>query len=137
VELRATLHAAENQDLICENCLTRYGPNVDAGVKMRASRGCEVPSTEVVFKLDEDRLKFRRCVGNFVSHQIFKWVMVSDKFHQGVMPFDGALMAQPAKAVELFTAIEVWRQEVQSKKMKEHQAKMARRAMGGRKPGHN
>lgn len=130
IQLKATLHAVENQELFCDNCLERGKANPAAAEKFRSVRGCESLATQPVFVLDDGRLKFRRCVGNYVSASVLKWVTVSEQYSRGIMPFQGSLTEQPAKAIELFTAIETWRSELQARRMKEHQAKLARRPRG-------
>jgi hypothetical protein len=132
ISLKATLHAIENQELFCDNCLARGKDNPAAAEKFRAVRGCETPAVQTVYSLDNDRLKFKRCVGNYVSSGIVKWVSLSDQYAKGIMPFRGALTDQPAKVIELFSLIETWRSELQTKRMKEHQAKMARGGRRGR-----
>ena len=53
-----------------------------------------------------DGVSYYRCIGNFVSDSVLDWVNAHAKFRQGVMPFPGSYLDQPAKVIELFAALE-------------------------------
>lgn len=128
--IRATLHALDNQELICANCIKRYGENDAATQNFRAARGCETPVSPSPFEIE--RLTFSRCVGNYVDLGLMVWIQAADRYAQGTMPFEGAFMSQPAKAIELFGMITAWRSQQQERAVKAHEARMEKRARQSR-----
>jgi hypothetical protein len=120
----------DNQELICTNCVKRYGDNEGAAKNFRTSRGCEQPVSPAPFVLDDGSLSFSRCVGNYVDKGIIQWIQVADRFAQGTMPFSGGYFDQPSKAIDLFGYILGWRSNQNDRAMKQQQANMEAKRRG-------
>ncbi len=108
VEVKATLAAGENENFNCKKCLSKYKGRADGEemlAKVRKVKGCEEVKSESIHKIG-DVLRFSTCPGNFVRPQVSALLSAYAQFKQGVMPYAGGLMDQPAKIIELFDVID-------------------------------
>ncbi len=84
-----------------------YEANKDAYdrslAKLQYQKGCVLPSQT---KYHVDNLKFNRCIGNFYSQSGAMLIDFYYKYKEGVMPYEGALMDQPAKIIDVFNIID-------------------------------
>jgi hypothetical protein len=108
VELRATLHAVDNRKYQCTECLGQYSGRSDAAImteKVRKLNGCSEIKNETIHHINREIL-FSTCIGNFFSTSAVQWLSTHAHFERGTMPYPGALMDQPNKALEIFRVIE-------------------------------
>lgn len=129
VEIRSTLVATEQEKFNCTNCQAKYQGRADGEemlAKVRANMGCAEVKSHSVHKIG-DEVSFSTCIGNFVKPQIYPLLRAHQMFSQGVMPYAGGLMDQPAKIIEIFGVIDSHRAEVANKE----RAKQAMISRGG------
>lgn len=135
IEIRATLHAIENDQFNCSKCLTKYASRKDGEEMteaMRKAKGCREVKEAALHSLG-DEITFRTCPGNFYRPQVVSLLEASRKFEAGVMPYAGGLMDQPNKVVEIFGVMTAHRMERQAAEQKK--ADMLARAPKGAKRG--
>jgi hypothetical protein len=82
--------------------------------KVQANMGCKGMKETPIHKIG-DELRFRSCIGNFVSPQVFPLLNVYRMYERGVMPYPGGVMEQPAKIIDVFQTIENHRAEAQER----------------------
>ena len=108
VELKATLRAIEDDRYNCQKCLARYKGRPDGEQmlgKVQANMGCREVKAQVIHRIGDD-LGFKTCIGNFARPQLHAFIGAQRRFEQGMMPYSGGLMEQPAKIIEIFGVIE-------------------------------
>lgn len=109
----ATCEASFNEKFNCWSCLNQYkGKNekqrdilID---RLKRKKGCtrDAPRPWRV-----ENIRFNKCIGNYTSKQVRYLLDSFLLFEKGVMPFEGALMEQPAKIIEVFNMIQSVRDE--------------------------
>ena len=111
VGLKATLHAIDHKRFQCDHCPERN----------RKAMGCTtIDSVKSIVK----DIEFRTCPGNFWETWALMLLSAHTQNRQGVLPFDGAMMDQPAKIVEAFSVIDEHisdKMEADAKKQKAQQ----------------
>jgi len=130
VEIRATLTAQENDKFNCTKCLSKYDGRADGKemlAKVRSNMGCQEMKSQPIHKIG-DEISFRTCIGNFVRPQVYALLNAHHRFSQGVMPYAGGLMEQPAKVIEIFGVIDSHRADTA-------QRERAKAERAARKPG--
>ena len=95
----------------------------------RISKGCFEISGNTLHKLDN--LEYTTCVGNHVSESVIFWIEAEGRYNQGVLPFPGSMVDQPAKVMDVFSCIATYKQSKLNKQRKAQQLKD--RAIGRRK----
>lgn len=126
------MQSIKNQEFNCDVCLSKYRGRSDEAkmqAASRAAKGCQTVGSQNIHFIGTD-LGFATCVGNFVSNSAVSWIELHAHFERGVMPYPGGLMDQPAKAVEIFRIIEVWKIEMRREAQAKSEA-MARRGKRG------
>ncbi len=105
----------------CEACIK----TTDAATR-KAVKGCEggkqfgIRSGAVeVFRLD-------RCLGNYYTPAVGFWFRAYRMYQNGIMPFEGAMMDQPAKALDVFGVFEGLEYEKQEAARKNAERKQKR-----------
>lgn len=116
VELRSTLHALTNRDFICSQCIGKFNSRADGKAmleKVKRTKGCETPHSMAVHKIVQGgtRLNYNSCIGNFFSYSAMHWVGFYSSFEQGVMPFSGGYMDQPAKFIDVMNIVASHKQD--------------------------
>lgn len=108
VSIIATLNAIDNKAKFeCQTCLkSQQGEMLE---KWRRIKGCWKEQSRAVFQSDD--IEFYRCPGNYFSYQVVQLLGMEQQFEKGVMPFEGSMMAQPAKILEIFYMIQRYRQD--------------------------
>jgi hypothetical protein len=133
VELKATLHAIEDNRFNCQKCLSQYQGRPDGEqmlAKARANKGCQELKTQPIHKIGNE-ISFRTCIGNFVRPQVYGYLEAFRRYEQGVMPYSGGLFEQPAKIIDVFGVISMHQAE---KAQAEHRKmEMIARQNGGRR----
>jgi hypothetical protein len=129
VEIKATLQSIEDDRFNCAKCLSRYDGRPDGEVmlaKVRANMGCQEMKGAAIHKIPSG-LSFRTCVGNFVRPGLYPLISAHRRFQQGVMPYAGGLMDQPAKLIDLFGVIDTHQAE---RAERERQAEQRKGGLG-------
>lgn len=120
IEIRATLQAIENPDFQCQVCLG--DPRGDKALEFKKlGKACTEHREAPLWVLDG--VSFYTCIGNFVSESVLSWLSAYHQWKQGVMPFPGSFFDQPAKAIDVFTAIEGHFQRIEEQRRKRERAK--------------
>lgn len=126
VELKATLHSLDDKRYDCGACLSTYKGRTDeeqmTGI-LKKQKGCSEAYNEPIHAIEEV-IKFKNCIGNYVSSSSFHWIEMHSHFSRGILPFPGSLSDQPSKAIEVFNVIDSHKASVAMRQAQEH----ARRA---------
>lgn len=99
--------------------------------KIRANNACRTQSQKEIHKI-KNRIFFKSCIGNYYSHSVIPLLKVWAHFEQrGIMPYDGALLDQPNKIIEVFDVMT----EIKADKIKANESanKAALGAANGRR----
>lgn len=72
-----------------------------------------------------------RCLGNYYTPSVGAWYRAYRQYQNGLLPFEGALLDQPAKALDVFSVFESIEAEKQEAARKNAESK-AKRGKGGR-----
>lgn len=86
----------------------------------RKEKGCKVLSKETKVTIDNYAFKSCLCHPNYLHPLFYFLIDVNNKYKEGVLPFGGSLMDQPAQIIELLNFIrrlEV-EQEIEDRKEK-------------------
>jgi len=92
--------------------------------RSRRSKGCWGTS-EVIHRLltpGGSVIEFKTCVGNAVRDEWYHWVTLHRQFKNGVLPYGGSLVDQPAKALEIFSVIDTFEMQKMKEAASERQA---------------
>ncbi len=116
IELRSTLHALTNRKFVCSTCQSNYANRTDSAqmlAKTKQVNGCEVPHKVAVHRIVQGntRLNYSSCIGNFFSYSAMGWINFYNSFEQGVMPFAGGYMDQPAKFIDVMNVVSGFKQD--------------------------
>lgn len=96
----ATYHYIFDSEFNCNNCKKKYSLSV-----RNEKKGCAVKKPTNFIKYD-DILSFSKCPSNFYSPLYANFIDMFSLFSQGVLPFEGGLLDQPAKIVDIFKMVE-------------------------------
>jgi hypothetical protein len=105
VSLVATYFIQSDASFNCDQCLGMYPGREgrDQVIDQTRSRkycwGVQPGDEKSGFTIGE--MKFRICPGHFYSHEAALWIQTWFAYRLGSMPFDGGLMDQPAKMMEI------------------------------------
>lgn len=133
VEIRATLHAIENEKFNCRKCVAKYQGRADGDTmlaKVQKLQGCKEMLPQPTHKIGEE-MSFRSCIGNFTKPQVHALLEAFNRFEQGVLPYAGGLMDQPAKIMAVFDVISAAKAKRQADAQKK--AELIARQKGGRR----
>lgn len=128
------MFALENDAFQCSKCLDRFPGRPEMLEKVRIQQGCIDPKSYVVHKID-DEIFYYRCPGNFFSRSVTSIMELWNSFQNGVLPFEGSLVDQPAKIMEIFGVLDRIKHDRMKKAQDEHDRKM--KALNGRKQSHS
>lgn len=97
----------------CNKCLKTYSDRPDylknkssydkSLELLQSKKGCVKPGPS---KYKIENIKFNVCVGNFYSQSASMFIDFYYNYQRGVMPYDGSLMDQPSKIIEVFNIID-------------------------------
>jgi len=131
IALKSTLHAMENRDFICSECVsklkTKLKGDEEREIKHRTAKGCYGVLEKPVH--NADRMAFSRCIGNFFSYSALGYIEMHGMYEKGVLPFQGSLGDQPNKVIELFGVVKSFKIE---KMEKDHQRQKLKQRVRGR-----
>lgn len=109
----ATIESMFEDSFNCTKCQNTYSKRPDYAKNkavydknlevMQLKKGCLKPGP-VKYKLEN--IKYSICVGNFYSQSASQYVDLYYNYQRGVMPFEGSLMDQPSKIIEVFNIID-------------------------------
>lgn len=108
----------------CEACMKTSQP------ALRRRKGCEGGTKYGLALGGQVVYEVNSCIGNLWSPSVFHWMQAFQQYKNGIMPFDGALLDQPAKVIEIFSLLEQLQAEREEKLRKE--AEKGRGGRGGR-----
>jgi hypothetical protein len=98
--LVATYHYIFDNEFNCNNCKKKYSLTV-----RNDKKGCAVKKPTNFIKYD-DILSFSKCPSNFYNSLYANFIDMFSLFSQGVLPFEGGLLDQPAKIIDIFKMVE-------------------------------
>lgn len=134
VNLKASLYALENREFYCGDCLSKYEGRVaseEMSKKARDLKGCFGLKDRQLHHI-ERKIYFYTCIGNFFRESVLHWLDMFRAFDKGVMPYQGNLMDQPNKVIEIFRVIESYKQDKMVTDQKREQGRQ-RVTKGGRR----
>lgn len=107
--------------------------NLDQALeKMRKIKGCYGIARQ---KAKLENIEFHTCMGNFYHPSARSLIDVYYKYQNGVMPFSGPYMEQPAKILEIFEVLEglinEQQRELERKSDQEEKRKARNRRLNG------
>lgn len=111
IKILSTLYAYDNRRFDCNHCLKLYVNRADREMmlkKERDQKACQRINETPIHKIGET-LQFKTCIGNFYSDSVGYLVAAFSKFEDGVMPYAGAYLDQPAKIIQAFDVISAWK----------------------------
>ncbi len=113
-ELIANFEIATTKAYQCTACLATSLP------ALRKRKGCEDDGAHYQLGLGgKSEFLVKTCLGNLWSPDAFHWLGAYEQFKNGVMPFEGTFMEQPAKAIDIFNLFAQLEAELVEKKSKE------------------
>jgi len=71
--------------------------------KYQKVKGC-ISTPRTNYKVEG--FKINKCLGNFTSREVYSYFEMFKVYERGIMPFEGSMMDQPAKLIDLFNMIE-------------------------------
>lgn len=129
VEILANFEIAAEKTFQCEACMATRPP------RERTKKGCQGPGKGVaIWRLtvgEKPLYDISTCLGNFWNPGVMHWMQVHQQFKAGILPFEGPLLDQPAKVMDIFDLLGTLENELFEKKQKEAKKKNAKD--GGRK----
>lgn len=134
ISVRATLHALENKNFLCSECLNTYNHRQNSEKltdELRRSKSCETVSDRVITQIES--IKYKTCPGNFFDHSVVSWISAHQNYKNGVMPFPGSFSEQPAKVIELFSIIDNFQHERSEKQLEKARKKQHMQLRGRRR----
>lgn len=124
--LNSTWLNLTNKRFQCSKLYETYSKRKDADVVIKHEkviRGCGEIKDKVKVELDGINYYSCLCHKNF-QHPLFNTFMVlSDKFDKGIMPFGGGVMEQPAQIIEILNLISKLKSDLEVEQAKEQQSK--------------
>jgi len=102
--------------------------------RLRESKGCFEELSRPVERLDS--ITFTKCPGNFFSSQMLHMLGWYRSFKDGILPFPGSLVDQPAKVIEILEIIDHNKADREAKNAKKQRSRQKnqntqRRVLGG------
>jgi hypothetical protein len=85
----------------CDACVRTIDEATRKGVK-----GCLGGKDYTIRNGNRDFCRVDRCIGNFYTPSIGFWYRAYRQYLNGVLPFPGALLDQPAKVLDVFGVFE-------------------------------
>lgn len=118
----------------CSKCLSQYKARPDREKHLdllKRRKGCQSPGS---VKPIVENIKFNICIGNFYSQVAAQYIDLYYNYQRGVMPYDGTLMDQPSKVIDVFNIIDALIKakqiEFQKKQQQEYASKSKVRSNG-------
>ena len=109
----------------CSKCKRHYPRDEDRQRKHQERKGCfdTFPTAILKYRGDSNtpmqsatKINYYHCPARFFSNYWASIINVHYKFEDGIMPFPGSLLEQPAKIVEAFNLIHNLKEESRIKK---------------------
>lgn len=100
----------------CERCIRSTLPD------QRKAKGC---AGGVTYTLETFSVK--KCIGNLYKPWVVQWYGLFQHFKNGVMPFRGSILEQPAKAMEIFNIFQGLENQTAKKQAKADELKAKRK----------
>lgn len=113
IKIVSTIEAILDKKFNCFSCQNMYSKNQDYEKKRetykahtnkrRAKQNCFSLNDRCVYQLEN--IKYYTCVGNFYDKSVCDLYEMYTLYDKGVLPYNGALVDQPAKIIEVFQLI--------------------------------
>lgn len=116
-ELVATHYFIYNANFNCGKCIAQHSED-----RRNRLKGCSTPIKMPVAKY-KDKIYFYKCPSNFYSAYIAEMMSHARHLENGLLPYAGGLMDQPAKLIELINQINGLRMEDEVNRAKAEAAK--------------
>lgn len=101
ISIIIAMEIMRNEVFRCDICSTR------APEARRISFGCKKPSKDPKPIIHYNhRIDCYTCPGNLYEHSVENLLYIHSKFEQGIMPYGGTLMDQPAKFIQSMQLID-------------------------------
>ena len=101
VELLIGFEILSEKKWRCDMCIR----STDAATR-KAVKGCEGGKQFSIRANGAEAFKLDRCLGNYYSPAVGFWFRAYRQFQAGMLPFEGALLDQPAKVLDIFNVFE-------------------------------
>lgn len=98
----------------------------------RKKKGCYGPGLS---KYQFDNMKFTICPGNFYSQAVTSYIDLYYNYQRGVLPYEGTLMDQPSKIIDVFNTIDalIKNKQIEAHKEQEKKIKKSKAENRGRR----
>ena len=118
VETYASLEAINSPEFDCETCLKPLH-NGDISEEIMTQRlkikACENITPRIRYKFGN--VSYYKCAGNYTSRIVLHILDLYSSYERGFLPYEGALVDQPYKIIQLFQLIGNFKAE----KQKQHE----------------
>jgi len=118
LQLLANFEILSEKKWNCEACIR----TTDSATR-NAVKGCNGGKTFGLATGGRVVFTVTRCIGNYYNSSVFEFYRAFRLYQKGVMPFEGALMDQPAKVLDVFSVLEALDFERQSAAQKNAERK--------------
>ena len=120
VELYATLEASNNDLYKCNICQSdNFKRDSEKLIEQKKKiKGCSKPVKRNVFSYNG--VDFKKCPANFTNKSISELFTAYFNFKNGLLPFNGSLMDQPYKIIEIFNVIDSYMEHEKQKAKDSH-----------------
>jgi hypothetical protein len=69
-----------------------------------SKKNCKIASPSVLYEIDG--LGYNKCLCAYRHPQMNTFLLLHQKYEQGILPFQGSLLDQPAQIIEIFSVID-------------------------------
>lgn len=107
VQIISTFFSMADNNFNCASCLKRHTKE-----KRDTKKGCNSPLSTPVAKYN-DYVTFYRCPGALRSGSMREVIDLHRQWEQGILPFEGGLLDQPAKFIEAMKLVDALKFEHQ------------------------
>lgn len=103
LQISASVASIFDKKWNCYSCMTHKHFE-----KYKKVKGC-VSTPKTNYKIEGFELN--KCLGNFATREIYSYIEMHKLYEQGIMPFAGPMVEQPAKLIDMFNMISQLKQE--------------------------
>lgn len=136
--LRGSWLALTNEEYQCEKHYEKLALRADADVVIpyeRKKKGCGVYSEEPRVTVDGFNYHMCLCHKGFHHPNFGTLVLMHEAYEKGILPFEGPLVDQPAKIIDIFNILNSFNLERQQELQKKNEEVAKRQAPKGKPRG--
>jgi hypothetical protein len=124
IEIVSTYNVMTNQEFDCSKCKVKYPRDKDRQHKHQERKGCfsTYPKPIQRYRGEQGtpmhtatKINYMRCPAQIYSAYWASFINLQINYENGIMPFSGNSLDQPAKIVEAFNLIHNLREETKIK----------------------